>query len=304
MMGGDLNGVVVIDKPAGVSSAKVVAIVKRLLQAEKTGHAGTLDPFATGVLICCLNRATRLAPFFLGGHKVYEAVLALGIDTDTQDGTGTVLSTCEVTDISEQKIRSVIQRFKGKIDQKPPVFSALKHKGVPLYKLARSGRPVQKPARSVWIESIEISAIALPEIHFTVSCPAGTYIRTLCADIGAALGCGGHLKSLRRTESSGFSIREAVSLSELESLAASGDFGSRFIRMADALRGMPVLEAGTALAVKVRYGQTLTDIDLAVDKMHFADGFIKIVDSENRLLAVVDLNRKDRMIKYNCVFHY
>ncbi len=304
MTRGELNGVVVIDKPAGVTSAKVVATVKRLLRVEKAGHAGTLDPFATGALICCLNLATRLAPFFLGGHKTYEAVLMLGIDTDTQDGTGTMLSACEVTDISEQEIRSAFQQFEGKIDQRPPVFSALKHKGVPLYKLARSGRPVQKPARSVWIDAIEISAIALPEVHFTVSCSAGTYIRTLCADIGAALGCGGHLKSLRRIESSGFSIREAVSLPELETLAASGDLGSRFIRMTDALRGMPVLEAGAVLAGKIRHGQMLTDIDLAVDKMHFADGFIRVVDSDNRLLAVVELNRKDRTIKYNCVFHY
>jgi tRNA pseudouridine55 synthase len=300
----EANGIFVIDKPAGITSAKVVAIVKKLLRAKKVGHTGTLDPFATGVMICCINQATRLAQFFLSGHKVYEAVLRLGVATDTQDSTGTVTSRCEPIEFSEKKIHSTLEQFIGTIDQQPPVYSALKHKGVPLYRLARSGRPVQKSARSVRIASIEVRAIALPEIRLVVSCSAGTYIRTLCADIGAALGCGGHLQALRRIESCGFSIREASSLSELEELAASGNIQDGIIDMAGALRNMPTLVADTALIAKIRHGKPLTAADMAAGQKDFSAGFIKVIDPDNRLLAMVSLNEKDRTVKYNCVFHY
>lgn len=303
-MGMETNGIVVIDKPAGITSAKVVAIVKKLLQAKKVGHTGTLDPFATGVMICCINQATRLASFFLSGHKTYEAVLRLGIDTDTQDSTGTVTSQCEPIEFSEEKIRSALKQFTGSIDQQPPVFSALKHKGVPLYKLARSGQPVRKAARRVQITSLEVRAIELPEIRFVVSCSAGTYVRTLCADIGAALKCGGHLQALRRVESSGFSIREAISLPRLEAVAASGNVQDYIIDMNGALRNMPEFVAEGALIDKIRFGKPLTDVDIDPDRIDLSGDFIKVVDPENRLLAIVGLNKKDRTYKYNCVFHF
>jgi len=298
-----MNGIVVIDKPPDITSAKLVAIVKKLLGAKKVGHTGTLDPFATGVMICCINQATRLARFFLSDHKIYEAVLRLGIDTDTQDSTGTVTSRCETIEFSEEKIRSTLKQFTGTLQQQPPVFSALKHKGVPLYKLARSGRPVQKAARSVQITSIEVHAIELPEIRFGVSCSAGTYIRTLCADIGAALGCGGHLQALRRIESSGFSIREAISLTALEAFVASGNVQDHIIDMADALRNMPVFVADSLLMDKIRFGRPLSDVDMDADRKDLSGDFIKVVDPESRLLAIVRLNKKDRTYKYNCVFH-
>ncbi len=199
----NLNGVLVVDKPAGISSAKAVAIVKRLLGVRKAGHAGTLDPLATGILVCCLNRATRLAYFLLKGAKTYKAVLHLGVETDTQDATGNIITQHRNIIANEAEIRAVIKRFEGKIKQLPPVYSALKHDGVPLYKLARRGKPVQKPAREVFIKKIRIHAIDLPYIRFTVSCSTGVYIRALCADIGTTLGCGGHLKELRRVASSG-----------------------------------------------------------------------------------------------------
>ena len=150
----DLSGIVAVDKPKNITSAKVVAHVKRLLNAKKAGHAGTLDPFAEGVLVCCINDATRLARFLLAGNKTYEATLKLGIDTDTQDSTGSVTAVSREFDYPQDTIRSVVKQFEGRIEQQPPVFSALKHKGTPLYKLARQGTPVQKPARSVHIASI------------------------------------------------------------------------------------------------------------------------------------------------------
>lgn len=302
-MGMEADGIIVIDKPAEMTSARVVAVVKKLLQAKKVGHTGTLDPFATGVLICCLNRATRLAKFFLSGPKVYEAVLRLGVATDTQDATGAVLSRCEKIECSEEKIRSVVQRFTGNLEQRPPVFSALKHQGVPLYRLARSGRAVQKPARRVHIAAIDIRAVRLPEVHLTVSCSAGTYIRTLCADIGAALACGGHLQALRRVESCGFTIREAISLARLKEALSRGKGEDYVIDMAGALRGIPAHTGSRALAQKIRHGKTITDGDiLAAAAGSPAGDFIKVLDPENRLLAVLRLPAKAGVYEYSCVF--
>ena len=143
-MHNSISGLLIVDKPAGISSAKVVARVKALLKAKKVGHTGTLDPFATGVLVCCINRATKLARFFLRGNKKYEAVLRLGIETDTQDPTGNITRVCNPGKFSEETIKSVFKRYEGTLTQVPPVYSALKYKGIPLYKLARRDEPVQK----------------------------------------------------------------------------------------------------------------------------------------------------------------
>ncbi|MGD2029497.1 MAG: tRNA pseudouridine(55) synthase TruB [Desulfobacterales bacterium] len=302
-MQSELNGILLVDKPAGITSAEVVARIKKIFGIRKVGHTGTLDPFATGILICCINRATKLARFFLHGNKKYEAILHLGIETDTQDSTGIVTSTCDNILFSEIKIRSVFNRFKGSIDQIPPVYSALKCKGAPLYKLARQGKPVQKPARRIAIFNIEILKINLPLIHFRVSCSAGTYIRTLCSDIGKLLGCGGHLKELKRVQSSGFSIAETVKLSELENLALSENISHRIISMSDALRDMPEYIADKALAKKIMHGNLLTKKELRPVQTETSEGFIKIVDTNNRLIAVLkDTKNRDRL-SYCCVFN-
>jgi len=276
----DLNKILVIDKPANITSAKVVACVKELVGAKKAGHAGTLDPFATGVLVCCINRATKLSSFFLHGHKTYEAVLHLGIETDTQDLT-----------------------FEGVIEQHPPVYSALKHKGVPLYKHARRGKPVQKPARSVQVSCINILDMTLPLIRFVVSCSAGTYIRTLCADIGTSLGSGGHLKELRRIESSGFTISEAITLSELEKLVLSGQLFDQMISMSDALRDMPLHVADNVLFEKIMHGGMITKQDVTLSGVDPTNGFIKVVDTNNDLIAVLESAKDSRKYKYCCVFN-
>jgi tRNA pseudouridine55 synthase len=275
-MQSELNGILLVDKPEGMTSAQVVARIKKLFGVRKVGHTGTLDPFATGILICCINRATRLARFFLHGNKKYEAVLHLGVETDTQDSTGIVTSTCDDVLFSEIKIRSVFNQFKGSIEQIPPVYSALKCKGTPLYKLARRGKPVQKPARRITIFNIEILKIHLPLIHFSVSCSAGTYIRTLCSDIGKRLGCGGHLKELRRIQSSGFSIAEAVKLSELENIAVYEKISHRIISMSKALQNMPEHIADRALAKKIMHGYILTKKDLKPLQPETTEDFIKI----------------------------
>jgi len=303
----NLSGILVVDKPAGISSAKAVAIVKKALSAKKVGHTGTLDPFATGVLVCCINHATKLAKFFLQGKKKYTALVHLGVETDTQDSTGIVISKCNKINFSENQIQSVFKRFEGKIEQLPPVFSALKHKGVPLYKLARKGKPVQKPARSVFISYIDILDINLPFVRFEVLCSSGTYIRTLCSDIGTSLGCGGHLKELRRTESSQFLIQDSVTVSELEELAKFGKLPQHLINMADALKDMNSFIANDELTQKIFRGNIITQQDISPDlaKKQTSDqnGLLKILNRENKLIAVLTFDKGKNSFKYNCVFH-
>ncbi len=280
-----IDGILVVDKPAGISSAGVVACVKSVLKVRKAGHAGTLDPFATGVMICCINRATKLSRFFLHSRKRYEAVLRLGRETDTQDSTGTVTAEADPGRIGESELYAVFDRFKGRQEQMPPAYSALKHKGVPLYKLARQGAAVQKPPREIMISELSIQEAALPNIRFTVTCSAGTYVRTLAADIGRALGCGGHLAALRRTASGHFSLVEAVPLDRVAELAEADQIEERMIPMAEALADMAVYAADKPLTHKIMYGNTITVRDMPPPKTEV--GYIKVLDRDGNLLAVL-----------------
>ena len=303
-----MNGIIVIDKPKGLTSARVVSIVKKALNAKKVGHAGTLDPFAEGVLICCVNQATKLADFLLKGAKSYVAELKLGEETDTQDLTGTVVSSTAPGNYTTDSIDRVFKEFEGSIEQRPPVYSALKHKGTPLYKLARKGQPVQKPSRQVEIYRISILEIALPLIRFEVSCSAGTYIRSLAADVGKKLGCGAHLNALKRTASSGFTLDQAVALSELQGATSVNQLAEKFIGMADALPAMPAYTVDRSLAKKIRHGQVITTRDLGAagaekDKSgRISDSNIKIVDQSGELVAILNYQEHDRRLNYRCVF--
>jgi len=301
----ELHGVIVVDKPANITSAKVVAFVKRITHAKKAGHAGTLDPFAKGVLICCVNKATRLTRFLLHGNKTYDAVLKLGEETDTQDSTGSVIAVGNPAGLTQENIQSVFNRFQGSIEQLPPVYSALKHKGVPLYKLARRGQPIQKPPRRVHILQLDIRKINIPFIHFEVSCSAGTYIRALCADIGKTLGCGGHLHALKRTRSSGFTLQQALTLSQVEEAALAGTLPRKVIAMSDALGPMPGIRADARLEKKIKYGNQLmlTDVNFkkAFGPNSASSQYVKIIDSSHNLIAVIEYNSTKRRFDYCCV---
>jgi tRNA pseudouridine55 synthase len=298
------SGVLIIDKPEGMTSAQVVARVKRLCKAKKAGHAGTLDPFATGVLVCCLNQATRLAGFFLHDRKKYRGILHLGIETDTQDPTGQVLAERDTIRVTAADVRRVAVRFTGTIEQAPPAYSALKHKGTPLYRLAREGRPVQKPPRRVTISQLTILEVALPLVSFEATCSAGTYIRTLCADIGRQLGCGGHLQSLIRIESSGFTIAEAVSLDELDRLAAANALDDKIIAMAAALREMPAVTVSREITDRIGHGQQIDRSDLAGCPPLDPGSNIKVLDEGGRLLGVMALPEDGQRMNYRCVFNH
>ncbi len=296
------NGLLLMDKPDGMSSARLVSCIKKLSGAKKAGHAGTLDPFATGLMICCLNRATKISGFFLHGGKSYEAVLCLGIETDTQDCTGKITAQSDRTEFSAEHLESVFRSFSGTILQTPPMYSALKHQGVPLYRLARKGQTVEKPPREVHISEIRILDICLPEIRFRVSCSGGTYIRTLAADIGRILGCGAHLKSLRRTACGDFSIEKALTLPEAEELSLSGRIQERIISMNDALPRMPFYTADAMLEQRIMHGKPLYHKDIPFPESGSSEGHLKVLDTRGTLLAVLNWKKEEYRYNYSCVF--
>jgi tRNA pseudouridine55 synthase len=208
-----MNGVIVIDKPAGITSHDVVARVKRVLRAKKVGHLGILDPIATGVLPLVINNATKLARFLEGERKEYMGTMKLGEETDTYDAEGSMINRGDFTSLTGGDIVSALDGFTGRIKQVPPMYSAVKLGGTPLYKLARKGIVVDRPPKEVEIYSIEVVKVEPPYVELYVKCSRGTYLRTLCHDAGRTLGCGAHLASLKRTRSGPFSIEESVSLS-------------------------------------------------------------------------------------------
>ncbi len=298
---GDLpmDGILILDKPVEMTSAGLVSRVKRITRIKKAGHCGILDPFATGVMIVCLNRATRISRFFLAGQKTYRGVLKLGITTDTQDKTGREIGRADVSGVSESQIREVFQRFVGDQTQAPPVYSALKQNGVPLYRLARQGSPVQKPPRPITIHRLTVEGVEEAEVRFTVACSAGTYVRTLAADIGAALGCGGHLSELRRVASGGFTEAEAGTPEALQKAVTAGRLAETVIPMAEALRGIPGEAAGFDLKEKIRHGRPVTTADVKTRAV--SSGYVKILDENGRLLAVLAAG-ESRRLNYVCAF--
>ncbi|NTV49763.1 MAG: tRNA pseudouridine(55) synthase TruB [Geobacteraceae bacterium] len=217
-----INGFIVIDKPAGITSHDVVSRVRRILGTRKVGHTGTLDPFATGVLPVAVNDGTKVIPFLDEGSKAYEALLRLGVATDTLDMTGTILSETDPSGITREQLIACLTDFTGAISQIPPMYSAIKQNGQPLYKLARQGVEVERKARDVEIYSIELLSFDLPHASIRVICSRGTYVRSLADDIGRKLGCGAALQELRRTASGPFRIENAVTLTDLEAAAVEG----------------------------------------------------------------------------------
>lgn len=211
-----MNGVLVLDKPTGLSSFAATNRVRHLLGLQKAGHTGTLDPFASGVLVVCLNRATRLVPYLQGGMKVYEATLALGAERDTYDVTGQIMAEFPIPDLSEETIVRALAQFQGEIEQLPPIFSALKVDGRRMYKLARQGKNVERQPRRVIIHHIKLLEHTKTTITLEVACGKGTYIRSLAFDLGRVLGCGAYLKALRRTQNGEFTLDRSHTLDAVE----------------------------------------------------------------------------------------
>jgi len=249
--------VINLNKPEGITSQEAVSEIKKMLKAKKAGHTGTLDPFATGVLLVCTEKATRLASYFSSLDKEYLAEMKLGETTDTQDLTGRIIGRREEINVAEESIRNTLKSFEGKILQEPPMFSALKHRGVPLYKFARKGVDISRKLREVYVYNISLLDINLPFVTFRTLCSKGTYVRTLCDDIGKKLGTGAHLFKLQRIAVGPFKIDDAITFDEMErgSLYQEGIKG--IYSMNRALSWIPEVEVEEPSIKKVRNGNSI-----------------------------------------------
>ncbi len=216
-----LDGVLLVDKAPGMTSHDVVAIVRRRLNTKKVGHCGTLDPLATGLLLIVLGRGTKIQDLLMAEDKEYAGTMTLGVTTDSQDADGQVVETKPVADYAREQIDAAFAKYHGDFYQMPPMVSAIKKDGVPLYKLARQGKVVEREPRFVHVYAHEVQAVRLPEIDFRVVCSKGFYVRTYAFDIGNELGCGAHLKTLRRTRSGKFTLEHAVTVEEIQNLDAA-----------------------------------------------------------------------------------
>jgi tRNA pseudouridine55 synthase len=250
-----LDGVLLLDKPAGVGSNALLQTVKRLFGAAKAGHAGTLDPLASGLLPVLFGEATKFSRFALDADKEYVARARLGVTTTTADADGDVIERKPCT-VRPGDLEPVLARFRGELEQVPPMYSALKHDGRPLYSLAREGRDVPRAARRIRVHELELLRFAAEDLEIRVRCTKGTYVRTLVEDIGRALGCGAHLAALRRTRSAGFSVEEAVSLDQLrEDPPPARD--ARLLAVDRLLEGLPRVDLPATQAQRFAQGQAL-----------------------------------------------
>ena len=284
------DGIVNVSKPAGWTSHDVVVKIRGLLKGPKVGHAGTLDPAATGVLPILVGRGTRIAEYLLEWDKEYRAVLRLGQTTDTQDATGTVLATRVIDGLTEEKIRAAVAPFRGRITQVPPMYSAVKVAGTPLYKSARAGKTVERSSRTVEIHELDVLGIAGPDVTFRVRCSKGTYIRTLCADIGEALGVGGHLLSLERTRVGPLTVERALTVDEIGARVLAGRLADDVLPLDAALDMLPAVVVDERTAERVRHGAAIPAGAGRWATTYHGTPAVRVKDAAGQLLAVGKLS--------------
>ncbi|HLK85241.1 MAG TPA: tRNA pseudouridine(55) synthase TruB [Candidatus Binataceae bacterium] len=288
-----MDGVLLIDKPAGITSAEVVRRIKTRVRPARVGHLGTLDPFATGLLPILIGEATKLAPFLQDGEKEYEGVIRLGVATDTLDPTGAESETAAVPALAPEMLTEAAARFTGRIVQQPPLFSAIKRDGVRFYRLARSGADIEPPPpREVEISRLVLDAPDAVSIHFVAACSTGTYMRSLARDIGLALGTVAHLAQLRRLRSGTFTLGEALPLDRALDELAGEDPSRMLIPMRRALATMPEAEADAAIVRRLRNGDSraldgLAPSGAALFKVVSADALVAVAEATSRVTARV-----------------
>ena len=294
------NGIINVYKEKGFTSHDVVARLRGICKMKKIGHTGTLDPEAVGVLPVCFGSGTKLCDMLTDWDKEYIALLRLGVVTDTQDMTGQILSRCsgeQIEALSEEQVREAVISFKGDYDQIPPMYSALKVDGKRLYELARAGREVERRPRRVQIREIEIRSVNLPLVELRVVCSKGTYIRTLCHDIGAALGCGGAMESLTRSRVGIFRVEDALTLDELERLRDENKISSVIISPDTIFvnnRAVTVNRQGRKMA---QNGNRLGEAQL-MEEMRLADGEqVRVYDGDGRFYGIYGYHQAEKILK-------
>ena len=261
-MQNNYNGVININKSPGLTSFGVVAQVKRLLKVKKAGHTGTLDPIASGVLPICLGPATKIAQFLLEADKGYRFTAKLGVTTNTQDAAGEIIETRDISTVTREKIVEACRNFEGEIYQTPPMYSAIKFQGQRLYELARRGEEVERQPRRVSIYKFELLDFQPPLAKFDLLCSKGTYVRTICADLGESLGCGAHLYQLIRTKSGRFTIEDALTLDELAELYRQGRLAGKIYSMEQVLDHLPPVIIGKSAVSRILQGMPLFSKDI------------------------------------------
>lgn len=286
----DIHGIVLLDKPSGMSSNKALQKVKSLFQARKAGHTGSLDPLATGLLPICLGQATKVSQYLLDSHKKYTTVLKLGETTDTLDSEGQVLERRAVS-VSEQQLEDALEPFRGNILQVPPMYSALKKDGQPLYKLARKGQTIERPARAMTVYSLSAERIDQHHVRLAVHCSSGFYIRSLVHDLGEALGCGAHVVELRRTAIKSIQVEQALTLQQLEERSLD----SVLLPIDCMLEDMPRLEISNAQAQSLLHGRA-TDAD-GLDTIELA----RLYQPNGELFAIGEV-AADKRLKTHRIF--
>lgn len=283
------SGILLLDKPEGMTSFALTAKVRKLLRLKKVGHCGTLDPFATGVMVLCLDQATRIADQLSLQDKLYQFTMRLGQETDTLDRTGRIVTSYDGAPVAEDDLVSVLPRFTGRVRQQVPRYAAVKVQGRRLYELTRKGvELIDLPAREVTIHKLQMLSFQWPRAELLVHCSKGTYVRQLAADIGAALGCGAHVKELRRLASGAFQIAQAISLEELRETAENHGWRSKLLPMSEALAHLPAITIDDPQVIEgIHHGRLDPQWEVTHRQGPLTQpGPYRLVTGENRLLAL------------------
>ncbi|GAB6183674.1 tRNA pseudouridine(55) synthase TruB [Thermodesulfovibrio hydrogeniphilus] len=273
-----MNSVLVLNKPKGLTSQEAVTEVKKIIKVKKAGHAGTLDPMATGVLLVCTNEATKITPFLMELEKEYLFKARFGISTDTYDAEGKILNVVEDFQLDKEKLQKVLQKFTGQIMQTPPMYSASKVEGQPLYKLARKGIEVERKPKKIFVYSIEIEEFSPPFVTFRVKCSKGTYVRSLCHDIGQEMGVGAHIVELIRTRIGEFSVENSVSLDDLKKTEIDGQ---KFLSIDKALYFLPSVNIQDNLISRFLNGASIK-----IPSGIVPAGWVKVKNKAGKILGI------------------
>lgn len=289
--GRDITGIIIIDKPSGRSSNHVLQQVKRLFNANKAGHTGSLDPLATGILPVCLGEATKVSSYLLDADKQYHVTCQLGAVTDSGDSDGVVVSTSVIPTFTQQDVLALLPTFIGQLEQVPPMFSALKHQGQPLYKLARQGIEVERKARLITIYDIKLLTITEDSFTLDVCCSKGTYIRTLVEDISHALGSAGHVIMLRRVAAAGYTEQQALTVEQLIAHAENGlsDLDGLLLPSEDALPDWPSVELSDYMVAAIRQGQAV-EVEQSFERAN-----VRLFDPLQQFIGLAEMTETGRI---------